>query len=427
MVSIDEFGNNTMSSRPLRIAVWYNLPSGGAKRALYNHMAGLKKRGHSIEVFRPPVDDEQFMPTSQVSDREHVFPWDKWQRTSWFYPRKIQLSCGEVFRFLQSADVHARLAASAIEQGEFDVLYSHNCMYMASPHIGRYVSIPKVLYLPEPNRPLYEPLPRLLWIADEAEKASAPMRARRRLRHWIDARSAAIRAREELINAKAFDRILVNSFFSREAVLRAYGVNSKVCYLGIDAGMFKNLGLPRERFVMGVGTLGPTKNVLLAVEAVGRVPAEIRPELVWVANMTDPPYRDRCVDRASELGVKFTHRSMVSDEELISLLNRASMMVYAPRLEPFGLAPLEANMCGLPVVAVAEGGVRETVVDGVNGLLADHDAALFGAAIARLLRDEPLRAKLGDQALERARTTWAQEPSIDRVEAELYDVAGLKP
>ena len=43
-------------------------------------------------------------------------------------------------------------------------------------------------------------------------------------------------------------------------------------------------------------------------------------------------------------------------------------MVYAPCLELVGLAPLEANACGVPVVAVAEGSVRETIVDGVYGL-----------------------------------------------------------
>jgi len=44
-------------------------------------------------------------------------------------------------------------------------------------------------------------------------------------------------------------------------------------------------------------------------------------------------------------------------------------MVYSARLEPFGLAPLEANACATPVVAVAEGGVRESIRNGVNGVL----------------------------------------------------------
>jgi len=411
-----------MLSRPLRIAVWYNLPSGGAKRALYNHLAGLKQRGHEIDAFRPPVQDIQFMAIENVVDRETEVPWPHWQKATWFPPSKIKNQIEDVFLFLDSADKHARLVADEIKKGQYDLLFANSCMYCHSPFLGRYVELPKVLYLQEPDRPLYEPMPRLPWIAREHGSSSGLKELRQRLRHWIDARSASVRGREELLNARSYDRILVNSFFSREALLRAYGLNSKVCYLGINQGMFRNLDLPKENFVMGIGTLGPTKNVLLVIEALGKVPAEIRPELVWVANMTDPPYRDACVARAAELGVVFTPRSLISDDELVSLLNRALLMVYAPRLEPFGFAPLEANLCGLPVLAVAEGGVRETVVDGVNGLLVDHDPTVFAAAIVKLIDDVPLRSKLGKQGQERALRDWGVEPSIDRLEAEIYDV-----
>ena len=77
--------------------------------------------------------------------------------------------------------------------------------------------------------------------------------------------------------------------------------------------------------------------------------------------------------------VTFDARRSIDDSELVETLNRATAMVYAPRLEPFGLAPLEANACGLPVVAVAEGGVRETIIDGVNGFARAASAANDGA------------------------------------------------
>jgi glycosyltransferase involved in cell wall biosynthesis len=63
------------------------------------------------------------------------------------------------------------------------------------------------------------------------------------------------------------------------------------------------------------------------------------------------------------------HGWRFSDENIVELLNRASVMVYSARLEPFGLAPLEANACATPVVAVAEGGVRESIRNAVNGVL----------------------------------------------------------
>jgi glycosyltransferase involved in cell wall biosynthesis len=78
-------------------------------------------------------------------------------------------------------------------------------------------------------------------------------------------------------------------------------------------------------------------------------------------------------------------------------------MVYAPRLEPLGLGVLEANACGLPVVAVAEGGVRETIVDGSSLSEILGDAAIYfdpdsiheiAAAMERLVSDTALRSQL---------------------------------
>ena len=73
---------------------------------------------------------------------------------------------------------------------------------------------------------------------------------------------------------------------------------------------------------------------------------------------------DQAEELAAARGVPFSPHLRIPDDQLIALLNRAAVMVYAPRLEPFGLAPIEAAACALPVVAVAEGGVRETVIDG---------------------------------------------------------------
>ena len=61
-----------------------------------------------------------------------------------------------------------------------------------------------------------------------------------------------IQAREEFLNASAYNVILTNSFFSRESILRAYGLDARVCYLGIDTDLFRPLNLPRERMVIGV-------------------------------------------------------------------------------------------------------------------------------------------------------------------------------
>ena len=82
-------------------------------------------------------------------------------------------------------------------------------------------------------------------------------------------------------------------------------------------------------------------------------------------------------------------------------------MVYAPRLEPFGLAPLEAGACALPVVAVAEGGVRETVIDGETGLVSHAKPDLFAECIDAITGDSQLATRLGENGRRRVETSFS--------------------
>jgi glycosyltransferase involved in cell wall biosynthesis len=83
----------------------------------------------------------------------------------------------------------------------------------------------------------------------------------------------------------------------------------------------------------------------------------------------------------------------VGREDLRRLHHGADAYLTTARLEAFGIAPLEARAAGVPVVAPRGTGVDDFVEDGVDGLLADGDAALAGA-LARLAGDDPLRARI---------------------------------
>lgn len=87
--------------------------------------------------------------------------------------------------------------------------------------------------------------------------------------------------------------------------------------------------------------------------------------------------------------------------DLVRLYNQARAFIYAPILEPFGLVVLEAMACGTPVVAVKEGGVRESVIDGVTGWLIPRDPHIFADALGRLLSDEQLALTIGKAGREK--------------------------
>jgi len=407
-------------SAKLRIAVWYNLPFGGAKRALYNHLRGLHASGHELEIWSPPLPPDDFLPMAQLG-KVHTVPLDFREHAPGSSPRALLNYAKRVGRLLPAMHEHSKTCAQQIEAGGFDLLFANTCELLHTPMIGQHVSkIPKLLYLQDPFRALYEAMPRLRLAAPPP---GADLKAR--VKDRVDLSSGRKQAAEELASAESYGQILVNSYFSREAILRAFALDSRVCYLGIDTEEFRPLGLPRERFVIGVGTMGPAKNARLVVEAIGRMPTP-RPPLVWTCNMFDPVYFAEVEARAKALGVELRLMKMTPDDEVVRLLNTASAMAYAPRLEPFGLVPIEANACGLPVVAVAEGGVRETMVDGETGLLVDNDPDAMGAALGRLLDDAPFRERLSAQAIARTQSRWTLKAADDRLSLEIERFLNLK-
>jgi glycosyltransferase involved in cell wall biosynthesis len=321
---------------------------------------------------------------------------------------------------IKALDEHSRRCAEEINRGQFDILFANTSLLLHSGPIGKYIKVPKVLYLQEPNRCLYEATTGLPWIAQprNGDPWWYPKAMRKKILDLTNLESLRVQAREELINAQAYDAILVNSFFSRESVARTYGLNAHTCYLGIDTSLFRPFEKTREAFILGVGAFFPHKGIELAIKSVALL-KNPRPTLVWISNNGDADYIKSMQALAASLGVELDIRILTSDEVLVDTLNRATLLVYTPRLEPFGFAPLEANACGTPVVAVAEGGVRETVRDGINGLLAERSPESICNAMEELISDPSLACKMGREGLDLVRREWTLERSVERLEGYL--------
>jgi len=410
----------------VKIAVWHNLPSGGGKRALYYHVRGLVQRGHVVEAWCPPTADPSYLPLRELIP-EHVLPF-VWERFDGRHAvARLIASYRNVVGKLEAMDRHCRNCAEQINLADYDLLFASSCMFFRVTSIARYVRIPTVIYLQEPYRALYEAEPELPWLA--LPKPPGGRRSVRYLKRFISnlvqVQGLRVQAREELLNARAFDAILCNSYFSRESIIRAYGLDAKVCYLGVDTNLFVNQRRTRESFVVGLGSIDPLKRPELVIAAIARLP-QPRPDVVWIANTVDASHLEKVRQLAQSAAVRFRAEVGISDKEAVDLLNRAAVMVYAPRLEPFGLVPLEAGACGLPVVAVAEGGLRETIVDGVNGLVVEDDPGAIAQAIQRLLASPAYASQLGAAGCELVGRRWSLSASIDRLEQRLTETMRAK-
>jgi len=412
----------------MKIAVWHNLPSGGGKRALYDHVRGLVQRGHSVEAWCPSTSDRDYLPLSGFIT-EHALPIDIGEKGKSVARSTLLGLHGNQLRQAKALDAHCRQCADEINRRDFDILLANSSIIHAVSSIGRYVKTKKVLYLQEPNRWLYEARGGgLPWIAIPAasRRWPNPRYLRWFLFNLLSVQRLRVLARDEWLNASAFDLILVNSYFSRETLLRVYGLDSTVCYLGVDTQLFVNREYTRENVVIGMSQLSPHKNVAFVIKAVGKIGVP-RPRLIWIANMGTDGYDDEMRKLAESHEVTFEIRTSIADNELVDILNRATAMIYAPRLEPFGLAPLEANACGLPVVAVAEGGVRETIIDGVNGFLVQHQPQMMAHAIQRLIHDKGLADQLSKNGSRIVQEKWSVNTAVECLERQLIQAATSQP
>jgi glycosyltransferase involved in cell wall biosynthesis len=117
----------------------------------------------------------------------------------------------------------------------------------------------------------------------------------------------------------------------------------------------------------------------------------------------------------------------VPREQMGRWYRSADVLVAAPWYEPFGLTPLEAMACGVPVIGTAVGGLTDTVVDGLTGdLVPPRDPDALGAALGELLADRQRRFGYATAALDRARQAYSWRRAADQLGAIYTAVSGVR-
>lgn len=171
--------------------------------------------------------------------------------------------------------------------------------------------------------------------------------------------------------ARKFDRVVVNSRNVQAQVRRAYGINADVVNPGVSLDRFQ----PSERdegYYLIVSRLVAYKEIDRAVLACTRLKRRL-----IVAG--DGPDRARLEGLA---GPTVEFLGAVSEERVQELMESCSAFVF-PGNEDFGIAPVEAQACGKPVIAFGGGGALETVVENVTGCFFDNREITLEQAMQR--------------------------------------------
>ncbi len=226
------------------------------------------------------------------------------------------------------------------------------------------------------------------------------------------------------------NRFIVISPSTKEDLARR-GIDPEridVVLCGLDHSRYRDLGL--ERFdrptIVHLGRLRKYKSVEVVLRSM-RIVLEALPEARLVV-IGDGPHK-RPLERETErlgLGDSVEFKGFMGGGELVEYLNRSHLLFNPSPKEGWGLTVVEANACGVPVVASDRPGLRDSVRDGETGFLVPYgDEEAFARKALALLGDGDAWRRMSRSAIERVgELTW--ERCAREMEALLEEIISTK-
>ena len=163
--------------------------------------------------------------------------------------------------------------------------------------------------------------------------------------------------RLDIEQAKNPDYIIANSRFVQKWIEKKYKRDAFVIHPPVDTKKFL-LNNNKEEYYVTVARLEPYKRVDLLVSAFN----QINDKLIIIGSGSQ---RKRLMKQANN-NIEFVEYS--KPHKVYSIVSKAKAFLHAGT-EDFGIAPVEAQACGTPVIAYADGGALETVINGKTGIL----------------------------------------------------------
>jgi len=404
----------------MKLAIFQNIKFGGSLRASHEIARGLVEQGHELHLFSyefdPTIPDLYGIEKDQGISldfsgiaRLHPLPDPRPHRRMNSHA-SVSWRLGEAFKTLmllsdlKAFDIRARIDAAAIDGLNCDAILLHACIFTNVPLILKYLKTPTCWFCQEPTRNLFENHDCI----SDAGKG------------FFERKYRKVRRNLEIIAARSAKKVLCNSHFSREFIYRAFNCEAVFCRLCVNVDTFiADEQVEKENSVICWGPLWPSKRLDFIVRSVGLIPPGQRPKVQFPWSRGSPVYHEELTALAKQLGVELYMPRNLDDEHLIELIRKSKICVYAARMEPLGLVPLEAMSAGLPVIGVCEGGIRETIVHGITGYLCALNEKEFSIKVAKLIKDKQLCSRMGQEAASYVRRHWTRKITTEQVEEQL--------
>ncbi|MFN7956502.1 MAG: glycosyltransferase family 4 protein [bacterium] len=379
----------------------FKMPT-GAERFILGLARGLVERGHAAHVATHEFDPRcaaLVAPGVEVHASGRRFAWTR----NHYLDSAIRYVAGMAlaWRIPAQADVAIFFAAASVP--------ALACLGLRGTHTRR------LYFCFEPPRFAYRDRDAILSRLGAARHLVGPLaRLWRRIdRRWV-------RVADRVLVFDAFIENEVRALYPGAALARVTPcVDVPPPTATTPSEVRSRLGIGAAPVVLTVNFLHPRKRVDLFLATIAAL-APRHPDAVGVV-VGEGPERARLEAAARALGIESRVRfaGFVPDGELSAWYRLASVYLHTAHDESFGLTVLEAGSLGVPVVAVREGGVLETIEDGVTGVLAPAAAEALADAVHGLLAEPARAAALGDTARRRTVTRYSRARMTDELLAAL--------
>ena len=364
---------------------------GGAENVVVWLADELARRGHDVTVFTAEYDEEFY--GAVAGQRFAVVIRDLGGYT--MNPQSFLLAGWRLRRELAGFDW--------VNPHNFPAYIWTVIARLLNPHIG-----PIVWFCEEPVRWFYPEVcnPHMLRLG----RTPQSVLPRPRDRQWRSIVGAWVRVlawkTSRIIDRWAvprLDLILTNSAFIATQVRTIFGVRAWSCLLGVPPARFeaKEVRGPaaRGRYILTVSRLFPEKNVDTVLEAVAILHRRGMLPFDRYIVVGEGPLREELQHRAAQLGIDrvVEFRGFVSEEELATLYRQATLVIYLPLDETFGLVFAEAALYEKPVIGPSHGGPVEIIQHGVTGWQVDAtNPTAVAERLASSLRDPAVLRQTGE-------------------------------
>ena len=371
-----------------------------------------------MHLYLNTIEKSKYLDITPHVDNVHLYHFKKIKYISFTFPifKSLVNLVISFINIINLINIFKKMAKD-IDEGNFDYSFIHqNKDYVQSPFLIKFLKTKSIFFCAEPMRIFYD---KELFKELRHKKIKENLYSR--ITHSFDQIIKKILLNKiqkfDIQNIKACDLVLTNSYFSKENILSAYGIESKVVHLGGDIfDKDEKIKKPTEiNQVLSLGSINSIKGYEFIINSISLIKEDFRPKLLIIGNSADKLFLEKIKNLSKLKQVNLEIKINISDLDLKNAFLESSIFAYASFLEPLGLAPLEAMSFGLPVVAIKEGGLRETVIDGYNGFLVDRSPEHFSRKILNLILDNSLYKKMSYNCKNHVRDYWNWDFAYNRL------------